>query len=84
MFEISDLIHLVDCYKALEGIAADTTVSSRVFSDSKKIAALRAGSEITVGRFNDAVRWFYENCPEEHEKPALLQSFASSRSQQAA
>ncbi|ASY56463.1 hypothetical protein SS05631_c15270 [Sinorhizobium sp. CCBAU 05631] len=48
----------------------EKTVSNRVFSDSKKLGAMRAGGDITVGRFNAAMRWFSVNWPEEAEWPA--------------
>jgi hypothetical protein len=62
MFEIRHLLILIDAYKANTGLP-DTTVSSRVFCDGKKITALRAGADLTTGRFNAAVKWFAENWP---------------------
>jgi hypothetical protein len=64
MNEISHLLSVIDAYKSALGID-DTTVSSRVFDDGKKIAALRTGADITVGRFNSAIRWFSSNWPAE-------------------
>lgn len=72
MFKISDLLDLVDLYKAAAGIEADGTVSYRVFSDSKKLKSLRGGREITTGRFNEAVIWFDENWPEGCQKPEIM------------
>lgn len=63
MLEICNLLALVDVYRAATG-TEDRTVSSRVFSDGKKLSALRGGADITVSRFNDAVQWFSHNWPE--------------------
>lgn len=63
MIDIQTLIHRADAYKVASGIARDTTVSSRVFGDSKKLAAIRNGADITVTRFNDAMKWFDLNWP---------------------
>lgn len=63
MMNISDLLATADAYKRAAGIERDTTVSSRVFGDSKKLGSLRDGSDITVGRFNDAMAWFRDHWP---------------------
>ena len=64
----SPLLQVVDAYAEALGIP-DTTISSRVFDDGKKIAALRDGKEITMGRYAKALRWFSENWPENSEWP---------------
>lgn len=69
MIEIAHLLALVDEYRRATGVE-DTTVSHRVFGDTKKISALRNGSDITTGRFNDALIWFAEHWPEGAEWPA--------------
>jgi len=63
MLEIHHLILLASEYARLEGVE-EKTVSNRVFSDSKKLASMRAGGDITVGRFNAALVWFSANWPE--------------------
>lgn len=63
MNEISHLLSVADEYKAALQIE-DTTVSARVFDDSKKLGALRGGADITVGRFNSALIWFATNWPD--------------------
>ncbi|SDL36591.1 hypothetical protein [Paracoccus chinensis] len=65
--DIHALLERADAYKAAAGIADDTTVSYRVFSDTKKLAALRQGADITVRRFNAAMAWFDENWPARSE-----------------
>lgn len=68
MFEIHHLILLAAEYARLERVE-EKTVSNRVFSDSKKLAAMRAGGDITVGRFNAAMLWFCANWPEGADWP---------------
>ena len=63
MIQIETLISRADAYKALVGIVDDTTVSYRVFGDTKKLTALRGGADITVRRFNQAMEWFEKNWP---------------------
>lgn len=62
------ILTLADAYKAALGLE-DKTVSSRVFDDSKKLTAIRTGSDLTVSRFNAAIRWFDENWPVDAEWP---------------
>lgn len=68
MFDIADLVTLADTYGRHAEIE-EKTVSSRVFADSKKLSALRTGSDITVGRFNAAMQWFSDNWPEAVDWP---------------
>lgn len=63
MLKITHLLDLADRYQAVE-FCADKTLSNRLFSDTKKLSALRNGADITVSRFNDAVQWFSHNWPE--------------------
>ena len=72
--DVKTLINIADLYKAAEGIEADSTVSHRVFGDTKKLSALRAGADITVGRFNAAMAWFASNWPAGADRPAVLLS----------
>ena len=71
--ELAKLIRIADAYKAATGIEKDSTVSSRVFDDGKKLGALRAGAtDLTTGRYNAALRWFSENWPEWADVPYEL------------
>lgn len=72
MLNIHYLLQLADAYKIAAQIENDSTVSHRVFGDTKKLSALRGGADITVGRFNAAVVWFRENWPEGKERPAEI------------
>ncbi len=41
----------------------ETTLSSRLYGESKKIASLRKGSDLTLSRYRDSLQWFHENWP---------------------
>lgn len=69
MIEIAHLLALADAFKKADPVS-DTTLSFRMFKDSKKLAALRSGSDITTGRFNDAVQWFSDNWPDDAVWPS--------------
>lgn len=71
MLEIRNLLVLADIYRQATG-TEDRTVSSRVFSDGKKISALRCGADITVSRFNDALQWFSDNWPVHTDWPKSI------------
>ena len=75
MFDIRDLLQIADEYKTVAGLDRDSTVSHRVFGDSKKLSALRDGAQLTVGRFNDAVIWFDVNWPDGANRPSALTKF---------
>lgn len=66
-----ELLTLADRYAVALGVP-DITVSSRVFRDSKKIAALRGDADITLGRFNEAIEWFSANWPESVDWPGNI------------
>ncbi len=68
MTEISHLLSVADAFKSATGLE-DVTLSHRLFSDSKKLGALRAGADITVGRFNASMVWLSANWPEGAEWP---------------
>jgi len=63
MIDVSELLRRADAYKVAAGVSEDSTVSHRVFGDTKKLAALRHGADITVRRFNGAMQWFDSNWP---------------------
>jgi hypothetical protein len=68
MLNIEHLITVADEYGRAAQVE-EKTVSSRVFQDSKKLAAIRGGSDITVGRYNAALAWFSQNWPEDAAWP---------------
>lgn len=61
-----------------------STVSSRLFDDGKKIAALENGADINLGRFNKALHWFSDNWPKSAEWPQEIPrpEFASAETAQ--
>lgn len=71
MIQIAHLLSVADAFQKASPVS-DTTLSFRVFKDSKKLGALRAGSDITTGRFNDAMAWFSENWPEQGVWPETI------------
>lgn len=75
MLVITDLLEIADTYRSLLGIEAETTVSHRVFGDTKRLGALRDGREITVGRFHAAMGWFAANWPDSAEVPEKLRQY---------
>jgi hypothetical protein len=64
MLNIEHLLQVADEYGRAV-MVEDKTISSRVFNDGKKLAAIRGGSDITVGRYNAALEWFSANWPDD-------------------
>jgi hypothetical protein len=54
---------LIDAYVAAEQIP-NKRVSHRVFKDTKKVASLRAGADITVTRERNAMQWSSDHWPD--------------------
>lgn len=69
---IANLLALADAYAEAAQVNT-TTVSWRVFNDSKKLKAIREGADIQVGRFEGAVQWFSDNWPEGHAWPESVE-----------
>jgi len=72
MIDLKHLLILAKEYKRATG-KEDTTISSRVFGDGKKLSALKSGADITTTRFNAAIIWFSENWPEKARWPKDLE-----------
>lgn len=68
MLDLPSLITLADLYASATGLR-EVTLSHRMFGDSKKLASLRAGADITVSRFNGAIAWLSTNWPDSLEWP---------------
>lgn len=63
MHGIANLIAVARAYADAEGIEL-STVSSRVFDDSKKLPAIAEGrADIQLGRYEAAMAWFAGNWP---------------------
>ena len=63
MTDIDDLLKIIDAYQLATGLT-DSSVSTHVFNDGKKITRLRGGKDINVSRFNAAFNWFSQNWPD--------------------
>ena len=62
LIDKNHILLLSERYQKSTGLI-ETTISSRIFNDGKKIAALRSGSDLTTSRYNAALLWFDENWP---------------------
>ena len=63
MDDLAALLLLADAYQAFDPKIAETTVSWRVFSDSKKLKALRSGKSIQHHRLQASLQWFSDHWP---------------------
>jgi hypothetical protein len=77
MIRIPDLLSVADAFRAASGVERETTLSHRIFGDGKVLGRLRAGGEITVGRFNAAMLWFAESWPADVAQPEVLAPYAA-------
>lgn len=68
---ISPIRHLIDLANRYCAATGKTRIalSKRVFNDGKVLDNLVDGKDITIGRFERAMRWFSENWPEGAEWP---------------
>ena len=64
----SHILELADEYLRVEAIR-ETALSNRLFGESKKLALLRAGTDLTLSRYRLAVEWFSVNWPDGAEWP---------------
>lgn len=81
---VEDLLAAADAWKEATGIGRDTTLSHRMFGDSKRLGQLREGRDITVGRFNAAMAWMAAHWPEGRAVPELLAPWLTSPAQNGA
>lgn len=65
-------LNLIDQFKLDAGVESDGALSARMFDDGKKIAALRAGGDITLRRLITGLNWLSCNWPEDKPKPDIL------------
>ena len=71
MPHVSHIIALADIWLKATGLR-ETTLSNRLFGESKKLALLRGGADLTTGRYRLAVRWFAEHWPDGVEWPDIV------------
>lgn len=70
MITAQDILALAKAYSAAAGVPL-STVSSRVFDDGKKLAALEnKDADLTLKRAGAALHWFSANWPETAEWPS--------------
>lgn len=69
---IRHLIEVASCYCVATG-KTQIAVSKRVFNDGKVLNNLADGKDITIGRFERAMRWFSENWPEGADWPETIE-----------
>jgi hypothetical protein len=62
MKHLDAFFSLVEAFCIASG-HAEATLSGKVFSDGKRIAALRSGSDIGVRRLSRAIEWLSDNWP---------------------
>ena len=73
MLTASDIVSLAERYAAaFDPPLPMTTVSYRVFADTKKLAALRDGGDLTLSRAAAAVKWFSAHWPAGLEWPGRV------------
>jgi len=83
MIELSHLLALFDEYQRVTGLA-DSTISTKVFNDGKKLSSLRADNDISTKRFNVALQWFSDNWPVGAKWPAKIHRPTPSKQEQVA
>jgi len=65
-------VDLADAFRTASGIERETTLSHRMFGDTKKLAMLRAGGDLTLTRAIEGLRYMAGNWPSGQPLPALL------------
>lgn len=73
-----DLLRVAHRYGELEGVPL-STVSSRALNDGKKLRALEEGADITVGRLEEALRWFSDHWPDGEWPSAIARPAVEAR-----
>ena len=78
MFTIETLLSACDAFRLAAGIERESTLSSRIFDDGKRLGRLREGREITIGGFNAAMTYLAAHWPADHPVPEALQPYRPS------
>lgn len=68
MTAITDLLRLTGSFCGAQGIA-ESTLSTRLFFDGKRIGSIRAGGDVGARRLERAVQWLSDNWPDGAEWP---------------
>ena len=72
MLDKSHLLALADEYQRVTEVS-DTTLSSRIFDDGKKLPLLRGDGDLSTKRFNSTLQWFSDNWPDAAVWPRHVQ-----------
>lgn len=65
---IRRLLAVIDAFLEAEPLK-ETTLSFRIFNDSKTISLLRNGADITTGRMQSAIEWMSDRWPSDARWP---------------
>lgn len=68
---VETFLLVVECFCRAEGVP-ESTVSSRVFNDGKRLAQVRRGADIGVRRVERAMQWFSDNWPADADWPEAV------------
>jgi hypothetical protein len=66
------LLDMADLFRGACGIERETTLSSRIFDDSKRLTNLRGDGDITISSFTKAMTYMAANWPQGQSMPDLL------------
>ena len=77
MFGKTFLLGHLDAYRALCPDLRESALSHRIFQDTKVIANLRGSADITLGRYEMALRWLASHWPDGHDLPPDLAQFVA-------
>ena len=77
-----DLMTIARSYGASLGLEL-STVSWRALGDTKKLAAIDAGSDIQVGRCEKTLQWFSDNWPANTDWPEGIERPSRSKAEAA-
>ncbi|MCA0202972.1 MAG: hypothetical protein LCH92_01410 [Proteobacteria bacterium] len=79
MLTLSDLLTISDRFRELHGIERETTLSHRMFGDSKKLTQLRGNADLTVSRFRDSLDYLVAHWPPGERLHPLLDHYVTSK-----
>lgn len=79
MLTLSDLLTISDRFRELHGIERETTLSHRMFGDSKKLTQLRGNADLTVSRFRDSLDYLVAHWPPGERLHPLLAHYVTSK-----
>lgn len=72
MSPIAEFFVLTEAFCAAAA-CAEATLSTRMLGDGKRLAAIRAGSDIGARRLAQAIQWLSDNWPADAAWPAVVQ-----------